>query len=164
MLMIDDNTFYNELCDCSKKLHDLMRKDDSVVSKLVNSAMTFIWLWEFARNEGLLSLEEAAESDRIKDQVLGNELPGIMMLIVDGTDPEIVEEICLRKYYTSDYSILERFLFLVYMNLLICIQTGESSYILKERLFAMMPDKVNDEIERLLEKEDENPLQIKIKL
>ena len=63
----------------------------------------------------------------------------LMRLIVDGTDPDLIEEMALMKYFASaikDYSALQH---LIMMIGAAAIQAGENPRVLEEELALALP-------------------------
>ncbi len=94
---------------------------------------------------------EAAPKKSISDLILGNELKRMVMLVVDGTDMETVEDISMKRYFTRNYSGIEGFLFLFYLDGTLSIQAGETPYVFREQIYGIMPDQVNQELSKILE-------------
>lgn len=99
------------------------------------------------RKEGLLALECAAcDMDKSSQKYMQN----LIMLIVYGTDPKLVEEISFMKYMAKgarDYDGLEYLMQLVGG---LAIQQGENPRVIEEKLLAMVPD----EVENIFEKDE----------
>ena len=51
-----------------------------------------------------------------------------------GTDCEIVEDISLKRYFAKNYSRLEGLLYLVYLDGIFGIKTGESLWLFQIRI------------------------------
>lgn len=145
--------FYQELRKNSVQVQELTEKDGASISKLSDAAGTLVWLSGQAEKEGLLWLEEAAESERVSRLVLGNELKRIVLLIVTGMDIEIVEDISMKRYFARNYTGLEGVLYLVYLDGALNIYAGVPSYIFRQSVVSLMPEQVNEEMDRMLEKE-----------
>lgn len=102
------------------------------------------------RKEGLLALECAAcDMDKSSQKYMQN----LIMLIVDGTDPKLVEEICFMKYMAKGargYDGLECLMQLVGG---LAIQQGENPRVIEEKLLAMVPDEVENIFRKRREEE-----------
>lgn len=117
---------------------------------LIGAIEKMCQLSTIARKEGLLSLEEKAyeyaEENRCKN------LRTMIMLIVDGTDPELVEELSLSKYFSLGLEGFKAIEYLIYMIGSLAIQDGQNTRIIEERLLALVPDEVEEHYRR---KQDE---------
>ncbi|MCR5054294.1 MAG: hypothetical protein K6A69_05570 [Lachnospiraceae bacterium] len=149
----NNGVFYQEIRSNSKAVQELMDKEDAVLACMSDAAQTLIWLSEQARKEGLLWLEEAASGERVSKLVLGYELKRMIDLVVDGTDPEIVEDISMKRYFSRNYNGLEGFLYLIYLDGALNIQAGETPWVFRKSVLSFMPDQVGAEMDRILEEE-----------
>jgi hypothetical protein len=93
-----------------------------------------------ARKEGLLYLEDATR-DMGKSGADGY-LSQIILLVVDGTEPEIVEEIGTAKYFASCVSGYEALLLIAYLWGTLAIQAGANPRVLEQQLLSIMPESV----------------------
>ena len=119
-------------------------------------------LSQLARREGLLALEDAVWNIPLESEE--EELRQLIMLLVDGTEPTLLEGIGMARYYTSlhtDYRALKSFL---YLEGVLSIQEGENPRILEEKLKVMLPShlyiqyskKVEEKKQEEKKKDDEN--------
>ena len=90
--------FYQEIRSNSKTVSDLAKKDEAVLSSISDAVQTLVWLAEQAIKEGLLWLDEAVQEERVSKLLLSYELKRMIDLIVDGTDPELVEDISMKRW------------------------------------------------------------------
>lgn len=96
-----------------------------------------IELNNIARLEGLLALEETAEN--IPLESMEGELKQLLMLIVDGTEPEVLRGIGLTRYYANlytDYQALKHF---IYLEGALSIQAGDNPRVMEEKLKSLLP-------------------------
>ncbi len=125
-----------------------------------------------SRKKGLLALEERAYK---LEKLSGSKyLKKMLMLVVDGTDPEHVEEITLARYFASNSRGYEALQYLIMMYGVLGIQSGMNPRVLKESLENLLPEEISDEYEWLNEakeltekqetKEDEPDMSIVEKL
>jgi hypothetical protein len=105
-----------------------------------------------ARKEGLLYLEEAT-CDMDKSGANGY-LSQMILLIVDGTEPEIVEEIGTAKYFASCVSGYEALLLIAYVWGALSIQAGANPRVLEQQLLSIMPESVCAAYEKKREEEE----------
>ena len=153
--------FYQELRKNAGEVQKRLTSEESLVSKLTDAAAALIWLSEIARKEGLLAIEEAAEGEldseedanRVSALILGDELRHMVVLVVDGTEPDAVEDIALKRYFARDYKGLEGFLYLIYLDGVLNIQAGENPLVFREKIFGVMPEQVNEKLRAYLDEE-----------
>ena len=96
-----------------------------------------ISLSNLARLEGLLALEEAVEA--ITLETPEEALKQLIILLVDGTDPEIMQGIGLSRYYAHLYTDYEALRYFIYLEGALSIQAGENPRVLEEKLKVMLP-------------------------
>ena len=93
-----------------------------------------------ARREGLLALECEAEFIP-KDTPLCNELIEMIELIVDGTEPQMFEELMTIKFFAMyDYKGIEPLLYFLYARSMLMIQAGTSPLIIEQLFNAVIPN------------------------
>lgn len=118
-------------------------------SRLIEIIDELAYLSHIGRRDGLLALEEAAcEMDK------KTYLNIMIMLIVDGTDPKLIEEICYMKYMANGYKVYEGLEYMMQMIGVLAIQRGENPRIIEERLLAMVPS----EVEQIFRKREEDKI------
>ena len=122
------------------KEYDIRLLDE--IEKICNLGM-------IGRKEGLLALEaEIYEKEDIYEKYLKQ----MVTLIVDGTSPELVEEILLMQYMTKGFGTYEGLIYLLQMVGILSIQAGENPRVTEEKLLAMVSDRVCD---RFVQKREE---------
>lgn len=115
------------------KLNSKIMKDEDP-SSLLEAIKTVVKLSNLARHEGLLALEEAARS---MDDT--SPLKNLIILIVDGTEPELVEDISFFRYIADGYEGRAAVEYLIYLVGTLSIQAGENPRVTEEKLLAMVP-------------------------
>ena len=121
---------------------------------LVDTIVKMINISHIARHDGLLALEEEA-SNKLGDFPNGKALETMIMLVVDGTDPSILEEISELKYLSSGYVGYEALQYLMMLNAVLSIQAGENPLLIERRLLAMVPESIESQYrEAVLEIEE----------
>ena len=106
--------------------------------KMILSAVKRVMeLNRLARLEGLLALEEAVWDISPEDKEEG--LKQLIFLLVDGTDPEMIEGIGLARYYAGLYSDYEALRYFIYLEGALSIQAGENPRVVEEKLKSMLP-------------------------
>jgi hypothetical protein len=91
-----------------------------------------------ARKEGLLSLEEYV-SQMDSNVALSRFYNELIMLVVDGTDSELVEEISLYKLISFGLTDVEKVAGIIYLLGGLSIQQGENPRVLEQKLRALVP-------------------------
>lgn len=104
-------------------------------TQLAEQVAQLLKLSRLGREEGLLALEEAAyrlkgDSSYFKDQI---------MLVVDGTDPELIEELGLIQYFASGSKGSEALKMLMQLHGMLSIQAGENPLLVERKLLAFLP-------------------------
>lgn len=102
------------------------------------------------RNEGFLGLEEAVY--KLNDTEKGEYLDDMVMWVVDGTLPDVVQELCLIRFFAGDYDTLESMRFLICMAGILQIQNGLNPLVIRSMLLNMLPMDMRKEFYR---REDE---------
>lgn len=99
-------------------------------------------LEHIARREGLLALEYEAEF-MSKEIPLCNQITEMIELVVDGTDPQIFEELLTIKFFAvHNYTGIEALLYFLYARSMLMIQAGMSPRLIEEFFNVVIPDEV----------------------
>ena len=133
-----NNTFYNELRRCCNEMYS-DRENSEKISKVIEAYDRAIFFSDIARKEGLLALEEASEGLDLND-VTQEFLLQSIMLVVDGTDPELVAEIGMNRIVANGFSSFEGLVVLMYYKAALMIQSGVNPRVIEEYLKSLMPD------------------------
>ena len=112
-----------------------LQKNEEMLLESVKKVMELGWI---ARQEGLLALEDAVcdISVESKEHILKQ----LIVMLVDGTEPQVLEEIALSRYYAHLYTDYEALQYLIYLEGVLSIQANEGLKILEERLKVMLPE------------------------
>ena len=102
-----------------------------------------------ARKEGLLALEEAVYSRKDNDY-----LRRLVLLVVDGTDPDYTLNLGLFRYMQKREMGFEGLNMLLILSGILMIQSDENPILIREQLLCMVPE----EIENLLDLPQESDL------
>ena len=140
-----------ELRSCNEEIREATdnQKKEEGMMELAAAVKTMYMLCGVARREGLLSLEnKAMELEEVQSC---SYLKSMIMLIVDGTDPDLVEGACLAKYFARGMRGFEGITYLIYLVGILGIQASDNPRIIEEKLLAFIPD----EAEELYRKEEE---------
>ena len=137
------------------------------MQKVIKAVKNVLVFNQLARKEGLLYLEECCESiDKETEEMYFAEL---LTLVIDGTDPELVIEYALSRYFGANLTGHEGIIYLIYFKGTLMIQAGDSPVIIEQILEAMLPenvrklymDKKKEEAE-IVKKSEQKDLQNKI--
>lgn len=143
--------FYRELQRvCDEILRD---KDNTTMrDKVICAYERALSFTEIARREGLLALEEASEELYTTDSTEFF-LRQQVLLIVDGTDPQLVAQIGMNRIVSNGYSSYEGLIVLMYYKAASMIQCGEHPYVMQAFLLSMLPAFIQ---QALQERKEEN--------
>ncbi len=139
--------YYSELRHISEQINALQISDaehKSMQQKLINAVETIAKLSNIATKEGLLALEEAGIKLN-NSHPMGKELSKMVTLVVDGTEPVLVEELLINKYIMHGYTDYNALTALIYIKGITSIQAGENLIITNERLLAMLPVSITEQ-------------------
>ena len=132
-----------------ERLNPTAENEDSEINgseqMLLDTVRKLINLSVIARKEGLLELEE--EAGKLPDTEGYHTLKMLIDLIVDGNDPELIEDMGLLMYFSSgisDYRALQHLIMMIGMR---DIQVGENPRIFEKKIILALPKKLAD-IER----------------
>ena len=109
---------------------------------LIDTIRRIMELSSVSRKYGLLELEETAY--KLEEKPGWKYLKQLINLVVDGTDPELVEEMAELRYYTaslSDYAALQ---YLIMVKGILEIQQGMNPRVIQEILLCMLPEEMAD--------------------
>ena len=113
---------------------------------LMAAGVAIMWLSHNVRLEGLLWLDLAKESETITRLVCCEELSRMIDLVVNGTEPEQIEDLCMKRYYSQDYSGQEGYLYLLYLDSMLSIQGGDNPALIEESLKSYMPSEITPDL------------------
>lgn len=122
--------------DAIKKLRE---SETENMASITDAADNLLQLWDIAKREGLLSLEEAIE--KLVNYPMPEYGKLLTMLIVDGTDSELVLEIGTNEYWRKNPQGAESMVFYLYLRGILGIQSCEPSLILQILYQSLMPEK-----------------------
>ena len=78
--------------------------------------------------------------------ICGKELSSMIGLLVDGAEPEILEDIFMKRYYSRNYCGLEGFLYLFYLDSILYMLSTPHPWDYEENIKSYMPIEIGDEI------------------
>ena len=95
-------------------------------------------LGKISRTKGILDLEDTAK-DLDDNNACESYLKKIIMLIVDGTDPENVEEVGMTSVISGDFDSFDSIICLMCLRGALLIQEGQNPYAIGNILRALFP-------------------------
>ena len=151
-------TYYEELRRVHEEIRQFDKKADASVREekcrgLTEAVERVLDLAYTARKEGLLMLEEAME--QMEDTGCNPFLKSLVILVVDGTDPEELRNIGMTRYFCSDVTDYDSLVCLLYLEGALGIQAGNNPRILEEKEIVMLPDEVYCRYRRKLAEEQQ---------
>ena len=108
-----------------------------------------------ARGYGLLALEEAAYD--LEEFHNGEYLKSLIMLIVDGIDPDLVETISTTRYFASGVEGIDALQYILLQQGCLSIQAGENPRMIENKLLAFVPQELEKRYRKKQEQEPEVP-------
>ena len=104
---------FKELRDCNRfigsELNEAQKEEGYNI--LIATVKKMLELCYIARKEGLLALE--IDIDNLEKLHNGKFLKFMILLITDGTDPKLIEEISVARFYSADLQGIEALQYLV---------------------------------------------------
>ena len=150
--------FFLELRECNRYIRNVVDECEKKQGYeiLCSTIKKMCELASIARKEGLLDLEMAAcELGEIDNN---DYLKSIILLIVDGTDPELVEELGTTKYFAVDVAGFDALQYLIMLAGSLAIQAGENPRIIEERLLSLVPIDVVTEYKQKQEEAEKSAI------
>lgn len=141
-----------ELGTCEATLSAAERKESHKV--FAEHLKMILKLANVARKEGLLLLEEAAEE--MDDSFEMSLMKEMLLLIVDGTDPEMLKKIALIKYYSMIQNPYQALKNIMTIYGLLDIQLGCNPRLILAQLKNMIPGDVQINLDDVRECFDKN--------
>lgn len=132
--MIETPIYYKELQKCCSNV------TDTEIISAYDSIACILQLSYIARKEGLLALEESISF--IPEHTLYTvPIKRLVSMVVDGTDPDIVLNIGLNKYFADNLNGIEGLCYLICLQGILNIQAGINPFINLQNLISMLPSK-----------------------
>ena len=130
--------FFSEIAKVSDVIVNNRSEEGDTL--LLKGVAQMIELSNTARKEGLLALEdEVGGFGPTIAEGMDGYLQQLIMLVVDGTDPEVVERIALTRYFSSGLKGYEAMLYLIYMDGTLLLQKGVNPRVVEEEISSMLP-------------------------
>jgi hypothetical protein len=114
-------------------------------NKVIDAAKNLMKLADLARKEGLLALEDIAQT------IPSNFLKQLILLVVDGNFPEIIAEIGTNIYWTKAPDNADAMIDYMYLRGMLGIQNGDNPRVLEGVLMSLMPIELHQEYRTQME-------------
>lgn len=108
-------------------------------NKVIDAAKNLMRLADLARKEGLLVLEDMAQT------ISSDFLKQLILLVVDGNFPEIIVEIGTNIYWTKASDGADAMVDYMYLRGMLGIQNGDNPRALESILVSLMPTELHRE-------------------
>ena len=144
--------FYSELKEmCSEIALDL--NNEVKIQEVIRAYILITKLSNIARKEGLLALEDSIINQKVINDT-DKYLKKLIMLVVDGTDPKLVEEVGINIVTANCLKSYDGLITLMYLYGTLMIQNGDNPRVIDEVLKSVIPDGICAKLDSLLEQRD----------
>lgn len=131
--------------DAIAKLKNADLREKEQQGKVIDAAKNLMILADLARKEGLLVLEDRAQT------ITSDYLKQLILLVVDGNFPEIIAEIGTNIYWTKAPDGADAMVDYMYLRGMLGIQNGDNLSILESVLVSLMPIELHQEYHTQME-------------
>lgn len=125
----------NEVLEYAIRKHKIGQLSAEERGRIYDTYAEILIMSKTARSYGLLLLEEAAMS-LTEEIVYSSLLKCGLMLVCDGTAPELTEEILITRYWADEKNEAESLVGYAIIRSVLMIQDGMNPYIIEEFLLA----------------------------
>lgn len=130
--------FWKEVRECNRNIEatedDIEKKQGyELLRKTVEKMCE---LSKLAKHGGLLAFEEAAHE--LGDLHNKDFLSTIIILIVDGTQADLIEELSMAKYFAAGVEGFEGLQYLIMLYGCLAIQSGDNSRVIEEKILSLI--------------------------
>ncbi len=135
---------FNELRECNRYIRAVTSEAEREAGSelIIKTIGDMRHLSNVARKEGLLSLEEAAAEMESMHQ--GEMLKMMILLIVDGTDPVLVDEICGLRFFADDLKGFDALQYILMARAALAIQAGQNPRVIDELMISAIPEYIRE--------------------
>lgn len=145
MEKILDTTIDAVRLDAIMKLKNVDNITKDQQKQVIDAAKNIMKLADVARKEGLLALEKMVE------MLCSDYLRQLIILVVDGTFPDMITEIATNLYWTNAPVGANAMVDYIYLRGMLGIQNGENLTILNKLLVSLMPAELRQEFRSQME-------------
>lgn len=124
---------------------------DSNYKEVVKYMQRILLISNLARHEGLLALEEYANSELPRIDSKDSFAFDAIMYIVDGTDPEVVRDLLTNRIIVDGLGGLDALINFCQMEGFLAVQQGFNPFIIKEYMKSYVPTYRALELEKFLD-------------
>ena len=136
------------LYELQKKCEEIRELEKNLVqkevtnqrNKLLDEIDTMVELSVIGRKEGLLALEEKHYEYVQRDDM--QNLSRLIMLMVDGTDPELIAEVAWSKYFADNLKAYEGLKHIIQLEGILAIAKGVNPRLLEEKMKSLLPKQI----------------------
>ncbi len=104
---------------------------------LLDAMKKVLELRKLVRMQGLLALEDAVSDITLDSSE--EQLKHLIILVTDGTDPDVLLGIGMTRYYANLYTDYSALRYFIYLEGALSIQAGDNPRVLEEKLKVMLP-------------------------
>ncbi len=137
--------FYKELKKVNEEI--LALKDNAETGQKKQSLLStfnkILDLAQYARKEGVLALEERIFELKVQDKN-EEELSRMITLVIDGSDPNLIWDICLSRYFSAGLTDYEGLRYLMSLQGALAIQDGDNPYVVENKLIVLLPEEIRE--------------------
>lgn len=116
-------------------------KENNNLQMVVNAISVILDMSYTARREGLLELEHYAATELKSTNRAHAFAKRAVMLIVNGTEPEVMQDILSRKIMIEGAETFVGYVYYIVMHGMLLVQMGMHPLLIKEELCGCIPDK-----------------------
>lgn len=122
-------------------------------AQIIDVIKKVIRIARICRREGLLALEEA--SYEIEGELLCSDLlRQIAVMVVDGNEPEIVQEFAVARYYALNLHAYEALAAMIYIEFAGDLQANKNPFVTEKMVIALVPDHIEKAYRNSVEQEE----------
>lgn len=141
--------FYSEL----RRQTEEARKEEERTKLLVSAFYRILDLQRIANQGGLFEMEEAAK--RMEDEDCGCYLKKMVQFVCEGMEPELLEDIMWRRYFSSGLQGYDALAFLICLSGMLSVQAEEAPEVTEEKLKALLPENFVQKYEAKKKRDEE---------
>ena len=145
------SVFYCELRRDLSEIRDALVEDGKMKDLFLDECALIVKFADIVKKQGFLELESYILKLEESGNDINADLKRMIKMVIDGTDPLLIEDIQMKRYFSAGMSEYEGFMFLVYLDSALYIQQAVPKYVIEENLKSYMPDKLWEEFENMME-------------
>lgn len=140
---------YESVAETCAKMRACGEVNDKTVIKEIREVISLLMdLANMTRTQGLLELESRGEELSEDMGIFGVKyLKQLILLVVDGTDPQEVSDIAYLIYSANKFPGKNGLIYLLFMKAMLAIQAGVNPRLLEQTLMAMLPEEIKNRLD-----------------